>query len=461
MIFLGTFGSLAVSHAAAQNSDQPTHQQLARDIFKELIEIRTTAAAGNTPRAARAMADRLLAVGFPAEDVQVVGPTNDLGCLVARLRGNGSGKRPILLMAHLDVVDALRDDWSMDPFKFLERDGYFYGRGTTDNKAGAAMLVANFVRFKQEGFVPSRDLVLALTADEETAGSTIHWLVTERRDLVDAEFALNTDAGGGDLKEGKPSVFSVQASEKVYLSFQLEVRNPGGHSSLPRKDNAIYQLVGGLARLARFQFPLQLTQVSRIYFERSAAMESEEMALNMKAIVADPINEEAAEKLSESPHFNAMLHTTCVATRLAAGHADNALPQTARAVVNCRILPGQPPDEVEKTLKRVLNDDGITLTRINEPTPSPPSPLGPEILGPIERLTREIFPGALVVPTMSTGATDGLYVRNAGIPTYGVSALFGDPDDVRAHGRDERVRVKSFYDSLEFWYRMLKAFTSS
>jgi acetylornithine deacetylase/succinyl-diaminopimelate desuccinylase-like protein len=363
-------------------------------------------------------------------------------------------------MAHIDVVPALREDWSFEPFVFREEDGYFYGRGTTDNKAGATHLVANFIRLKREGFVPDRDLIMVLSADEETTGASVTWLVNERRDLVDAEFALNTDAGGGVLKDGKPHIFTVQASEKVYLTFQLEVKNPGGHSSIPVDDNAIYRLTMGLARLSEFDFPIEPNEITRAYFDRYAQFEEGETAELMRATANGDLAA-AARLANMEPYWNAMLRTTCVATRLAAGHADNALPQTAQAVVNCRILPGKSPDDVEAELRRVLGDEQIVLSRLSEPTQSPPSPLTPEVMGTLEDLVEKLFPGAPVIPTMSTGATDGLYVRNGGIPVYGVSAMLEDEDEeIRAHGRDERLSTRAFYDALEFWYQMLKAFSS-
>jgi len=451
---------IPLSVAALQSSDTTPQEQLAREIFKELIEIRTAEGFDKTHEAAEAMAARLIDAGFPAEDVQVVGPEAHLGNLVARYRGTGEGGAPVLLMAHIDVVPALREDWSFEPYVFREADGYFYGRGTTDNKAGAAHLVANFIRLKQEGFVPDRDLIVVLSADEETTGASVTWLVNERRDLVGADFALNTDAGGGVLKDGKPHIFTVQASEKVYLTFQLEVKNPGGHSSIPVADNAIYRLTMGLARLSEFAFPIEPNEIIRAYFERYAQFEEGETAELMRA-TANGDDAAAARLANMEPYWNAMLRTTCVATQLAAGHAENALPQTAQAVVNCRILPGQSPADVEAELRRVLGDEEIVLTRLGEPTPSPPSPLTPEIMETLEALVEELFPGAPVIPTMSTGATDGLYVRNGGIPVYGVSALLEDEDEeIRAHGRDERLSVRAFYEGLEFWYRMLKEFSS-
>lgn len=434
-------------------------RQLEREILHELIEINTSDSAGRTPEAAGALARRLLEAGFPAADVQVIGADPRYQNLVARYRGRGVG-RPILLMAHLDVVDARAEDWSYAPYEFREVDGYYYGRGTSDNKAGAAMLVANFIRYRREGFVPDRDLIIALTADEETSQESILWLTTERRDLVDAEYALNTDAGGGTLVQGRPVTFAVQASEKMYVTFRFEARNKGGHSSLPVRDNAIYHLSESLARLADHAFPVGLNEVTRAWFERSAATAPAALAADMRAVArnADPA---AVHRLSAAdPWFNALLRTTCVATRLEAGHADNALPQMARATVNCRLLPDASMDSVAAVLRRIAGDQ-VTVTETGAPVPSPASPLRPDVMGPIEQLAREMWPEAVVVPEMSTGATDGLHVRNAGIPVYGVSAIFDELGDVRAHGRDERVGVKAYHDAATYWYRLVKALTTA
>jgi acetylornithine deacetylase/succinyl-diaminopimelate desuccinylase-like protein len=446
-----------------QTEASAADRTLARDIFRELIEINTTDSLGNTPRAARAMAGRLLTAGFPAADVQVlIGPDAKHGNLVARYRGTGAGGRPIMVFAHLDVVPARRSDWSVDPFTFLEKDGYFYGRGSTDDKVGDAVLVANFIRLKRAGFKPARDLILVLTGDEETAGSCIQWLVTKHRDLIDAAFALNTDAGGGVLREGQRIMFAIQASEKVYATYVLEATDKGGHSSLPRPaDNPIYRIASALERLAQYQFPVKLNEVSRAFFERSAAIETGRLADDMRGVLQDPPDSGAVARLSAAPFYNSKLRTTCVATMLEAGHAENALPQSARATVNCRILPGEPPSEVEAALRRLAGDDRITLRTLYAPIPSPPSPLTPAILGPLERLVAEQFPRVPIVPVMEAGATDGLFLRNAGIPTYGVSAVFEEQSDVRAHGRDERIGVQSFYDALEFWYLMMRAFAGS
>ncbi len=445
--------------AAAQTETPAAGRRLARDIFRELIEINTTDSLGNTPRAARVMAQRLLAAGFPAPDVRVlIGPDAKHGNLVARYRGTGRG-RPIVVFAHLDVVPARRADWSVDPFTLLEKDGYFYGRGTTDDKVGDAILVADFIRLKQTGFKPRGDLILVLTGDEETAGSCIAWLVTKHRDLIDADFALNTDAGGGVLRDGQRVMFVVQASEKVYATYVLEATDKGGHSSLPRPaDNPVYRLAPVLERLAQYQFPVKLNEVSRAFFERSAALETGALAEDLAGVLKDPPDSAAVARLSAVPFYNSKLRTTCVATMMEAGHAENALPQSARVTVNCRILPGEPASEVEATLRRLAADDRIALRAVYAPVPSPPSPLTPAIMGPIERLVAEQFPHVPIVPVMEAGATDGLFLRNAGIPTYGVSAVFEEQNDVRAHGRDERLRVQSFYEALEFWYRMMRAY---
>ena len=441
---------------SAQTAD---HRALERDILKELVEINTSDSAGHTPEAAQAVARRLAAAGIPDSDIHVLGYEPRHQSLVARYRGRPGGFKPILLMAHMDVVQARKEDWSFDPFEFRELDGYYYGRGSYDDKAGVAMLVAMFIRYKQEGFVPDRDLIISLSADEETTSRSTEWLVKDHRDLVDAEYALNADAGGGQLRDGKPVNFLIQTAEKVFLSFQLEVRNKGGHSSRPVPDNAIYRLAEGLVKLEKFTFPVRLNETTRAYFSRSASNQPPKVAADMQAVArsADPA---AARRLSAGAYYNALLRTTCVATRLFGGHADNALPQVARGTVNCRMLPDDPPDSVEAVLKRVVANTAIHFSRILPPTPSPPSPLRRDIVEPVERLVARMWPGTVVVPEMSTGATDGLFTRNGGIPTYGVEGIFVPIDDDRSHGRDERVGVKEFHEGAQFWYELLKVLTS-
>jgi acetylornithine deacetylase/succinyl-diaminopimelate desuccinylase-like protein len=441
--------------------DAPTpQQQLLHEIYKQLIEINTTDSTGSTTEAAEAMAARLRAAGFPASDVQVlVHPDNPRkGNLVARLRSPHPTRKPLLLLAHLDVVEARKEDWSegLDPFKLTERDGYFYGRGTSDDKAMAAIFVANLIRYQQENFQPDRDIILALTADEEGGNyNGVAWLVRNHRDLIDAAFGIN-EGGGGRERKGAPLFNGVQASEKVYQSFRLEVKNKGGHSSLPSKDNAIYTLAAGLTRLAQFDFPVDLNEVTRAYFKRMANIESGQTAIDMRAVADGANDAEAIKRLSASPYYNALMRTTCVATRLEAGHADNALPQTARATVNCRILPQESADAIYRTLVRVLADDKISVSFIAQPKPSPPSPLTDEVMQPIERITQAMWSNVPVIPIMGTGATDSLYLRQVGIPMYGVSGIFGDIDDNRAHGKDERVGVRQLYQGQEFLYRLVK-----
>jgi acetylornithine deacetylase/succinyl-diaminopimelate desuccinylase-like protein len=447
---------LILSLLLATSVDAPA-KALARDIYKELIEINTTDASGDNTRAAEAMAARLRAAGFAAEDVKVLGPAPRKGNLVARLRGS-TREKPILLLAHLDVVEARREDWSIDPFVLTEKDGYFYGRGTSDDKAMAAMWIANLIRYKQEGWVPRRGIIVALTSDEETGPHNgVSWLLAEHRDLIDAAFALN-EGGGGRLKDGKQLYNGVGASEKVYVTLSLEAHNTGGHSSVPRKDNAIYQLANALGRLEKYQFPVQLNEVTRAYFERMSRIEEGPIAADMKAVAAG--DAAAAARLSETPVYNALLRTTCVATRLEGGHADNALPQSARALINCRILPAQSPEEVREAVAKAVNDPEVGVKWVDKAKPSAPSPLDPAVMRPIEQVTNEFWPGVPVMPLMATGASDGLYLRNAGIPTYGVSGLFSEIGDTRAHGRDERVPVASFYESLQFLYTLVKRLAS-
>jgi acetylornithine deacetylase/succinyl-diaminopimelate desuccinylase-like protein len=438
----------------------PRHQ-LARGIYKELVEINTTESAGSTTLAAEAMARRLRDAGFPAEDIHVLGADPRKGNLVARLRGSGA-RRPLLLLAHLDVVEARREDWSFDPFKFLEQDGYFNGRGTSDDKAMAAIFVANLIRYKQEKFVPDRDIILALTADEEMGDvptNGVDWLLKNHRNLIDAEFALN-EGGGVSLRDGKPIVSRLQVSEKISVMYRLEVKNPGGHSAAPTQDNAIYHLAEGLARLAKHEFPVKLTEATRAFFEKMAGLESGQDAEDMRAVVRNPADLVASSRLSTRPTYNAQLRTTCVATRFDAGIAKNALPPLARATVNCRVLPGESVPEVQQTLNRVLANDKIVVDQMEDYTLSPPSPLRSDVVQAIERLSAEFWPGAPLIPTMSTGATDSHFLRNAGIAAYGHSGLASEPGDNRAHGKDERLAVKSFFDGLEYQYRLVKALSA-
>jgi acetylornithine deacetylase/succinyl-diaminopimelate desuccinylase-like protein len=443
----------------SQTALSPEHQA-ARDIFKQLIEINTTdTPAGNVTTAAEAMAERFRAAGWAAEDIHVDGPKPNKKNLVVRLHGRGPGK-PILFIGHLDVVQALPQDWSMDPFKFNEVDGFFYGRGTSDIKQGDTVLIANFIRLKKEGWVPARDLIIALTADEEGGESNgAQWLAKNHRDWIDAEYCINTDAGDFETKHGKRMLLGMQTSEKNYVDFRLEVKSNGGHSSRPVKDNAIYHLSQGLARLAEFDFPVSLNETTRGYFERTAALESPTTGADFRAVVGPDHTkaQEAAKRLSQSAFFNALLRTTCVATRLEGGHANNALPQTAAANVNCRMLPQDSLQNVQDTLKRVLADDRIVVSVSGEAVPAPASAINPVIVTKLQSLSAKLYGGLPIVPVMDTGASDGKYLRIAGIATYGVPGVFEDVDDVRAHGKDERIGVKDFYDGVDFYYEFIKS----
>ncbi len=438
-----------------ENYSQP-HQQLARELLRELVEIDTTHSTGSTTVAAQALAGHLIAAGFTDREVQVLEEVPRKGNLIVRFRGRDAGSKPLLLLAHLDVVEADPADWTLDPFKFTELGGYYYGRGTLDDKDEAAIHVANLIRLREEGFVPDRDIIVALTADEEGGvHNGVAWLLENHRDLIDAEFALN-EGGGGYSQDGRHVSNNVQASEKIYQSFRLQVVNRGGHSSLPVKENAIYRLADALGKIRDYDFPVKLNEVTRIFFERSAALEPPEISAAMHGILQDAPDSQSIELLSTMPAYNARMRTTCVATLLDAGHAENALPQRAQAVVNCRILPNELPEDVQSMLESVIADGRVSVMPLDDAKPSPPSPLVPDVLGPIERITEEMWPGVPVIPIMSAGATDGLYLRNAGIPVYGVSGIFRERGDNRAHGQDERILASAFFDGQEFLYRLTK-----
>jgi acetylornithine deacetylase/succinyl-diaminopimelate desuccinylase-like protein len=454
---------IACKAVCAQISESPqsltANQKMAREILKELIEINTTVNAGST-KAAEAMAVRLKAAGFPEEDIQLVGAEPQHMNLVVRYRGKGI-HAPILFIGHLDVVEALQQDWSFAPFKFLESGGYFYGRGTTDMKHDDASLVAGLIRLKQEQFVPNRDIIVALTEGEESGvANGVQWLLANRRNLIDAEYCINPDAGGGDLKKGTASILAIQTSEKVYLDYQLEVHNKGGHSSLPVKENAIYRLAEALTRISKLRFPIKLNETTRLNFERSAIKETGQTREDMLAAAKIPTDLAAAERLAEvSPIYNSQMRTTCVATVLKGGHANNALPQSAQAIVNCRMLPDDKPDDVLAAIQAAIADEQVEVSSVYSSTASPVSPLRKDVLETLDRLAASMWPGVTVVPAMSTGASDAKPLRAAGIPVYGISGMFGDPNDIRAHGKDERIGVREFYQGVEFMYQFIKALT--
>jgi acetylornithine deacetylase/succinyl-diaminopimelate desuccinylase-like protein len=458
LLAAGVFAQTGKPPVAASDAAQ---RVMARELLQQLVEINTTQANGCT-NAAEVIAARLRSGGFSASDVLLGGTQPDRQNVIARLRGRGQGK-PILLIAHLDVVDAPRDGWAegLDPFKLAERDGFFYGRGVLDDKNAVACLVANFIRLRAEGYVPGRDIIVALTADEESGRANgVAWLLAQRPDVTDVAYCLNLDAGGGQIENGKRLRMTVQTSEKMYLSFRLETSSPGGHSSLPDRNNAIDRLAAGLTRLSRYEFPIRFNGTTRAYFARMAQEQSGPMAADMKAISQEPPDLDAARRVADaSPYNNAILRTTCVVTRMEAGHADNALPQSARTVVNCRIFPGDTPEFVRDSIVRALNDPNIKVAALGAGRPSPVSPLLPEVMNETEKLSREMWPGVPVLPVMDPWSSDSAHLRRAGITTFGLSGCFGEMDMGNAHGANERLPVDSFYQSVEFLYRLLKSLT--
>ncbi len=436
------------------------YQRLAREVIAEAVGTNTQASNGSTTALAQKIRARLIAAGYPASDIQIVGAVPKTQNLVVRLRGRPTGKKPILLASHLDVVEARAADWSMDPFTLNAKNGFLLGRGVEDNKAGVSIVVTNLIRWKRERWVPDRDIIAYFSANEEgDAENGIIWVLKNRRALVDAEFALNTDAGGVELANGKPRAFELQASEKVYVTYRLEAVNPGGHSSRPRTDNAIYTLSAALTRLGAYRFPVMLNEISKAELERAATLAPADTAADMRAVAANPTDSAAVARLTRDPGFNTMLRTTCVATMLEGGHAENALPQRARATVNCRVLPNHKMDQVAAALQRVAGDS-VAVTQVYTPVASDPSPLRDDLLLVLGQLVPRYFPGAALVPVMEAGATDGLYLRNAGIPTYGVSAIAAMSGESNAHGRDEKLRERSLYDATEFWYSLVKGLAS-
>lgn len=441
--------------------------QLARDIFQQLVEINTTDSVGNVSNAARAMEQRLLDAGFSKEDLFVGGPNDRKENLVVRYRGTGS-KEPILFICHLDVVEAPRREWQTDPFKFVEKDGLYYGRGTQDMKDNDAILVTSFILMRKAHYAPDRDLILALTADEEGGKSNgVDWLIKNHPDLMQAGYVLNPDGGGVDLVNGKAISVDVDATEKLYGDYQLVVTNPGGHSSLPVPDNAIYHVADALTRLQHYRFPFKLNSVTRAYFQRISTLESGQKAADMKAILQPDPDTAAVTRLSLNPEWNSMMHTTCVATRFNAGLANNALPQRAEAIVNCRILPGYTLEQIRQELIGIFADDKLTVRYMDDAgdvhaaAPDrrqlPPAQLNPEVMGAMDRIAAKMWPGAPVIPTMATGASDSIYTMAAGMPSYGISGVAIEMNDIRAHARDERLPVGSFPGGLDFYYQLIRS----
>ena len=461
-----------VSPARAQNARSvyqagslSPDQQLAHDIYKELIEINTGMKTGDVTPAANAMAKRFHDAGIADADIFLGGPQPNKYNVVARIHGRAgaNARKPLLLLAHLDVVEALKADWSadLDPFVFTERDGYYYGRGTSDDKAMASIFVSLATRMMREHVVPDRDVIIALTADEEGGNSNgVHWLLETHPQLVDGGIVIN-EGGGGTLRDGKHLFNSVQATEKVSTNITLRVTNRGGHSSVPRSDNAIVALADALSKAGRHQFPVRFNDVTRAFFTKTADIETPTLGKAMKALVANPRNAAALAVVSADPRYNAMLRTTCVPTMLNGGHATNALPQLAEATINCRLFPSDTPEVVRAEIERVVNDTTVHVTMRATERPPAPSPLLPELFDAVNQVTRDMWGNVPVIPVMSTGATDSRFFREKDVPSYGVSGLFLDPSvDARAHGRDERMRIQSYYEGQEFLWRLTKALTS-
>ncbi len=434
---------------------------LATKILRELIAINTAPSGGDGLRPAMDLVTGYLeAAGFRNEDTAIVAPAENVPNLVVRYRSPAPRRRPILMMAHLDVVEAVPKEWSVPPFEMTEVDGYYYGRGTNDNKAGGAMLVANLIRMKEEGFEPDRDLIVMLTADEETTQAGVVMLTSEHRELIDAEFALNTDGGSVMQIDGEARAFIMQTAEKVYVDFRLEATDPGGHSSAPRADSAISRMARTLVALGEHRFQISLNETTRAFFERWRDFAPPEDRELIGALLSGAPDEEISAELDKHPYYNAIARTTCLATTINAGHAVNAIPQRAIAEVNCRVLPQFTYASVEGALVAVAASNDVSVEQIYPYRTSAPSPLAPHVVDEIAALAQEFWPGIVVIPQMSTGATDAVFTRNIGIPTYGISAIADDPNDNRAHGQDERIGVQSFGVATEYWYRLVKRMSS-
>jgi acetylornithine deacetylase/succinyl-diaminopimelate desuccinylase-like protein len=458
------FASLAISSGTAALAAGPFDAQ-AREIYARIIAMPTSVGLHQVPAMTEYLAGQFRAAGFPAEDVHVLPlkpPTEEIASLVVRYRGDGSGGRPILLLAHMDVVTANRADWERDPYTLTEEAGFFFGRGTADNKQGVAALTATFLRLKAERFVPKRDLIIYFSGDEETAQLSVVDVAQNHRKLIDAEFALNSDAGGGTLDEktGKPLFFSVQTAEKTYADFTLTARNAGGHSSLPRDDNAIYDLAEAITRVRNFRFPVMWNETTRAGLNAAGETTPGDLGNAMRRFAADPADSAAVATLRASPSHVGMVGTTCVATMLSGGHAQNALPQLATANVNCRIFPGVKIDDVRATLQQVAGSQ-VEVKTVGTPMSSDASPLREDVMAAVTRAVRKRYPGLRVVPQQASGATDGLVFRSIGIPTYGVDGNFMKNSDAFYHGLNERLPVQSFYGSLEHWHSLLKDLAGS
>ncbi|UHQ20125.1 M20/M25/M40 family metallo-hydrolase [Lysobacter sp. KIS68-7] len=449
--------AIAAPCAAATNAKTTLtpEQARGREIYSKLISYKTSEGNGQVPVMAAWLAQQFRDAGIPDADIHLL-PVGETASLVVRYRGDGTGGKPILLMAHMDVVAADPKDWTRDPFTLIEENGYFFGRGTSDVKDGVATLSSTFLRLKKEKFVPTRDLVIVFTGDEETQMATTQDLVNNHKDLLDADYALNYDGGGGTLEEtGQPRTYSIQTAEKTYADYELTVHNPGGHSSWPRPDNAIYQLADALKKVQAYKFPTMWNDTTLAEFTAEGKVAPGELGAAMRDFAKNPRDEAAVERLTRDTSQIGRTRTTCVATMLRGGHAKNALPQSAVANINCRIFPGVAIEDVRKTLQEQVGP-GVEVTTTDHPTASDASPLRPDVMEAVTRAIHKIHPGVQVVPNQASGASDGLYFRAAGIPTYGVGGMFIKDSDSFAHGLNERVPVKGFYDGLDYWYALMK-----
>ncbi|MFC4294155.1 M20/M25/M40 family metallo-hydrolase [Novosphingobium tardum] len=457
--------ALLAAALPAQAADQPLRPDQAgfRDLYKELVETNTTLSSGSCTLAAERMAARMKAAGFADSQLTLyAGPDNPKeGGLVAVYPGSSKTLKPILLVAHIDVVEAKREDWVRDPFTLVEENGYFYARGAEDDKAMAATWVDTLIRFKQAGYKPRRTVKLALTCGEETNGAFngAQWLAANRRDLIDAAFALNEGGGGSSDGKGKVLSQSIQVGEKTFATYRLETRNPGGHSSAPRPDNAIYELVHALAKLEAYEFPVEFTDTTRTFFRESGAGRKDATGAAMVALAANPADAAALAVVDKEAFLHSNLRTTCVATMLDGGHARNALAQRAGAYVNCRIFPGHSVDAIRAELVKVIGDEGVSVTTLPPLRPSPPPPaLDPRIIGPMKAVAAKYFPGVPVVPVMANGYTDATFLGAVGIPTYGVPGAWGNPDGNGVHGLNERIEARSLYVGRDYLFDLVKAY---
>jgi acetylornithine deacetylase/succinyl-diaminopimelate desuccinylase-like protein len=457
MVLTAGLFAFAASSALAGGTSTDWHK-FGRDVLKQLIEINSEHSNGSTV-ATHAIADRLVQAGFSKDDFTLLAPADHptKGNIVVRLKGTGKLK-PVLYIGHLDVVEAAREDWTYDPYKLTEKDGWLYGRGTIDMKGQDAATLTALIRLKKEGYVPDRDIIVAFTADEEAGGDAngVDWLVKNHRDLVDAAFVINPDSGDAASQHGKPLFLGVQTAEKQYMTFAWAATDKGGHSSQPTPANPIYHVAAAVDRLSHFQFPLHLTETSRKYFAARAKLESGQRRADMLSVASPAPDPAAIERLSQAVDTNIMLRSTCVVTQFDGGHSESALPEQAKAIIQCRIMPGESQAQIEKTLTDIAADPAVKLSVVYPPDISPESPIDGRIFGEVEKLANEMWPGIPVIPELSAGASDSAFTRAAGLPSYGIDAMFQDIDDQRAHGRDERVRIDVFDQELDFSYRLMK-----